>query len=107
MCCAVCSGSGRKSEHTFVPFGIEWSNTTSKETSTMELELQKERLEGYRAAAPLLLTQEETAETVVPDYCPDVARIVSVSAQTRLRARAVADGKLTASGVIAVMTRAV
>ena len=68
----------------------------------MELELQKERLEGYRAGAPLPLTQEETAETVVPDYCPDVARIVSVSASSRLRARTVADGRLTASGVIAV-----
>ena len=44
----------------------------------MELELQKQRLEGYRSGAPLLLPQEETAETVVPDYSPDVARIVEV-----------------------------
>ena len=68
----------------------------------MELELQKQRLEGYRSGAPLLLTQEETAETVVPDYSPDVARIVEVGACLRLRSRTVADGRLTASGTVAL-----
>ena len=66
----------------------------------MELELQKERWEGYRSGAPMLLTQEETAETIVPDYSPDIARIVEVSACLLLRSRTVADGKLTASGSV-------
>ena len=66
----------------------------------MDLELQKERLEGYRSGAPLLLTQEETAETVVPDYCPDIARIVSVKGCLCLRNRSVTDGRLTASGSV-------
>ena len=66
----------------------------------MELELQKERFEGYRSGTPLLLSDEETAETVVPDYAPDIARIVEVSACLLLRSRAVADEKLTASGSV-------
>ena len=66
----------------------------------MELELQKERLEGYRSGAPLILTQEETAETVVPDYCPDIARVVSVKGCLHLRNRSVVDGRLTASGSV-------
>ena len=66
----------------------------------MELELQKERFECYRPGTPLSLTNEESAETIVPDYCPDIARIVDVSACLMLRSRGVADGKLTASGSV-------
>lgn len=66
----------------------------------MELELQKERFEGYRSGAPLLLTDEKTAETIVPDYSPDIARIVEVSACLLLRGRSIADGKLMASGSV-------
>ena len=66
----------------------------------MELELQKERFEGYRSGTPLILTDEETAETIVPDYSPDIARIVEVSACLLLRSRTIADGKLTASGSV-------
>ena len=42
----------------------------------MELELQKNCFEGYDSGGELILTQEETAETIVPDYCPDIARII-------------------------------
>ena len=43
----------------------------------MELELKKECLDTYELGEPQTLTQEETAETIVPDYCPDIARIIS------------------------------
>lgn len=36
----------------------------------MELELKKECLDTYELGEPQTLTQEETAETIVPDYCP-------------------------------------
>ena len=42
----------------------------------MELELKKECLDTYELGEPQTLTQEETAETIVPDYCPDIARII-------------------------------
>ena len=42
----------------------------------MELELKTSSLDTYAAANRITLTQEETAETIVPDYCPDIDRIV-------------------------------
>ena len=66
----------------------------------MELELQKERFECYRPGAALLLDREETAETIVPDYSPDIARIVNVSACLLVRSRTVSDGKLTAAASV-------
>ena len=38
----------------------------------MELELKKTCLDAYEAGGEVTLTQEETAETIVPDYCPDL-----------------------------------
>ena len=43
----------------------------------MELELKKERFACYRALPPLTDTHEETSETIVPDYLPDIARVVT------------------------------
>ena len=42
----------------------------------MELELKKACLDAYDTGGELVQTQEETAETIVPDYCPDIARII-------------------------------
>ena len=42
----------------------------------MELELKKAGFDTYEIGGELTLTQEETAETIVPDYCPDIARII-------------------------------
>ncbi len=68
----------------------------------MELELKREFADGYRSETPILLSLEETAETVVPDHDPDVARIVDVSACLLLQDQSVADGRLTASGSVAL-----
>ena len=66
----------------------------------MELELQKETFECFRALAPVTLEREETAETIVPDHSPDVGRIVDVSACLLTRSLAVTDGALIASGAV-------
>ncbi len=66
----------------------------------MELELKKELFACYRALPPLCGTHEETAETIVPDYLPDIARIVDSYGCLFLRSREIADGKGSASGVI-------
>ncbi len=66
----------------------------------MELELKKERFECYRPGAPLLSTREESAETIVPDYIPDVARIIDVSACLLLRSQTVSEGRLSMEGTI-------
>ena len=53
----------------------------------MELELKKECLDTYELGEPQTLTQEETAETIVPDYCPDIARIISADHQEHQQSR--------------------
>ena len=68
----------------------------------MELELQKERFECYSPGAATVLNREESAETIVPDYSPDISRIVSVSACLLVRGRTVADGRLTVTGSVKV-----
>ena len=42
----------------------------------MELDLKKACFDTYEVGGDVTLTQEETAETIVPDYCPDIARII-------------------------------
>lgn len=66
----------------------------------MELELQKEHFACYRAYPELSDTHEETAETIVPDYSPDIARIVDVNACLFLRGCEAADGRLSVSGTV-------
>ena len=66
----------------------------------MELELQKEHFDCYLAGTPLCEKREETAETIVPDYSPDISRIVDVSACLLVREQSASDGKLTVSGAV-------
>ena len=53
----------------------------------MELELCKETYSCYEALPPLVETREQSTETIVPDYCPDIARIVEGSGCLFVRSR--------------------
>lgn len=66
----------------------------------MELELQKEHFACYQALPQLCDTHEETMETIVPDYCPDIARIVDASGCLFLRSREISEGKISVSGTV-------
>lgn len=66
----------------------------------MELELNRERFSCYRALPQLLDTHEETAETIVPDYLPDIARTIESSGCLFLRSHEISDGRVTVSGVL-------
>lgn len=68
----------------------------------MELELKKTSLDAYESGGELTLTQEETAETIVPDYCPDIARIIETDGKVYLHSRELRDGKAEVSGTIRV-----
>ena len=68
----------------------------------MELELKKACFDAYEAGGELTLTQEETAETIVPDYCPDIARIIETSGKVFLHSREIRDGKAEVSGTVRV-----
>ena len=50
----------------------------------MELEFDRDVLLYYDTVAEVTLCQEETLESIVPDACPDILRIVDVCGQTTL-----------------------
>lgn len=68
----------------------------------MELELKKACFDAFEAAGELTLTQEETAETIVPDYCPDIARIIETTGKVFLHSREMRDGRAEISGTVRV-----
>ena len=68
----------------------------------MELEWKKSCLDAYGAGGELTLTQEETAETIVPDYCPDITRIVETIGQVYLHSREIRDGHAEVAGTVHV-----
>lgn len=68
----------------------------------MELEFKKACFDGYETGGELTLTQEETAETIVPDYCPDIARIIETEGKIFLHSRELRDGRAEVSGTIRV-----
>lgn len=68
----------------------------------MELDLKKECLDVYETGGTLTLTQEETTETIVPDYCPDIARIIETEGKVCIHGREIRDGKAEVSGTVRV-----
>ncbi|MCI9120493.1 MAG: DUF3794 domain-containing protein [Oscillibacter sp.] len=68
----------------------------------MELEMKNVSLDTYETGGELTLTQEETAETIVPDYCPDIARIIETDGKVYLHSRELRDGKAELSGTVRV-----
>lgn len=68
----------------------------------MDMELQRVTLEGYRSAAQVMFTQEETLESIVPDACPDIARIVSASGKVFLKDKELGEGSLRLTGTARV-----
>ena len=68
----------------------------------MELDWKKTCLDAYEAGGELTLTQEETAETIVPDYCPDIARIIGTAGRVELHSREIRDGRGAVSGAVRV-----
>ena len=68
----------------------------------MELELKKAGLDAYEIGGELALTQEETTETIVPDYCPDIARIIETEGKVFLHSRELREGKAEVSGTVRI-----
>ena len=66
----------------------------------MELELKQECLDTYEPGGELTLTQEESVETIVPDSCPDMARIISTQGTVFLHSREVRDGRAEVTGTV-------
>ena len=68
----------------------------------MELELCKETYSCYDALPPVSEKHEQSAETIVPDYCPDIGRIVESRGCLFLRSREVTEARISVSGTLRV-----
>ena len=66
----------------------------------MELELKFAELACCEPVGDLVTTQEESMETAIPEYCPDIARIVDTVGQLRLREKHPAGQQLTMGGSV-------
>lgn len=66
----------------------------------MECGLQWKEITCWEAAGRAAVTHEETMETAIPEYCPDLGRIVETAGQVQIRSRST-DGKtVTVSGAV-------
>ena len=68
----------------------------------MELELKKAGADAYEAGGELVLTREETEETILPDYCPDMARVISSGGTVFVHSREARDGQAELRGSVQV-----
>lgn len=66
----------------------------------MELNLEREHINSYDMVLDTSVYQEETLETIVPDACPDILRIVDAGGQVCLSGKNVYDGGVSVSGTI-------
>lgn len=66
----------------------------------MELNLERNRMNGCDLVLDTNMLQEETLETIVPDAYPDIARIVDAGGQICLSGKQVRDGNLSVSGTV-------
>ena len=66
----------------------------------MELELERDALVGYETVTEVTLCQEETLESIVPDACPDIARIVDVYGQATLSGKQAREGTAQVTGMV-------
>ena len=67
---------------------------------TMELEFERDTMTYYETAASVTLCQEETLESIVPDACPDILRIVDVCGQAMLTGKQAREGLASVSGLV-------
>ncbi|MCL2369022.1 MAG: DUF3794 domain-containing protein, partial [Oscillospiraceae bacterium] len=68
----------------------------------MEAKLKTEEIEYLRLVLDTSFTQEETAETIVPDAYPDMDRVVDVEGNITLKSKEAGSGRVSVSGAVAV-----
>ena len=66
----------------------------------MELEFERDNIVCFETVAETTLCQEETQESIVPDACPDILRIVDVCGQATLSAKQAKEGMAVVSGMV-------
>lgn len=64
------------------------------------MELQKTCLEAFQIVSDQIIVQEETLESIVPDACPDILRIVEAAGEASLKTKELTEGSLRLGGSI-------
>ena len=68
----------------------------------MELELKMQQLTFCEKTQRIVASHEEAIETAIPEYCPDIARVIDTVGQLKLREKKLSGGRLTVSGDVKV-----
>lgn len=68
----------------------------------MELALNNITMEGYACLLDTVVFQEETQESIVPDACPDIGRVLCTETRACLRGKESVEGKVEGEGAVAV-----
>lgn len=66
----------------------------------MDMELQHTCLNGFQTVLDQIFIQEETLESIVPDACPDIMRIIDADGEISLKNRDLSEGNLRIGGSI-------
>ncbi|MDY3015143.1 MAG: DUF3794 domain-containing protein [Evtepia sp.] len=68
----------------------------------MELELRQETVRHWETVCRTVLEQEETAEMIVPDACPDIWQVLDGEGRLLLQRKEPQEGKAECSGLLKV-----
>lgn len=66
----------------------------------MDLALKKNEFGCFGLIGTLSVTHEETMETAIPEYCPDIARILDTTGQVYVRSKNLSGEDLTVEGTV-------
>lgn len=64
------------------------------------MEFERDTIISYETAAEVTLCQEETLESIVPDACPDILRIVDVCGQATISGKQAREGSAQVTGMV-------
>jgi len=87
--------------NSFLLFGTRSNSRRKERGKPMEAKLRTEAIEYLKHACNTSFTQEETAETIVPDAYPDMQTIVDVEGNITLRSKTAEAGRVSLNGAIA------
>ena len=68
----------------------------------MELGLQFTDLTCWEKTGHAVVSHEETMETAIAEYCPDMTRIVTACGQLYIREKTASEERVTVSGTVRV-----
>lgn len=66
----------------------------------MELDLKFQEIQNCEVKGGMVVSHEESLETAIPEYCPDITRIVDTLGQLKVKEKTLSNGRLTISGAV-------